>query len=132
MQNCDLTIVTIADGRETRIRRNAEMELKPLSAVLCYKEEEALITVRIENGKVSLERQGDYSLFLPLQEGRTLIGKLGFGGAEGEIAVQAERVGFSIGERSLLANLKYSLDFGQEKQKMQIRLNAREIVSEEK
>ena len=127
-----MTIVTVADGVESRIRRNAEMELKPLSAVLRYKEENSLVTVRIENGKVFLARQGDYSLFLPLEEGKTLIGTLGFGSSEGEISVTAERVGFSLGEKSLLANLKYTLDFGQEKQKMQIRLNAREIVSEEK
>ncbi|MBQ8659130.1 MAG: DUF1934 family protein [Clostridia bacterium] len=132
MQACDLTIVTIADGTEKSIRRNAEMELTPFSAVLRYREENAVVTVRIENGKVFLSRDGDYSLFLPLKEGEETTGTLGIGGSEGEIKIFSERVGFSIGQRSLLAVLKYTLDFGREKQKMQIRLNAREKISEEK
>jgi len=132
LRTCDLTILTVADGTESCIRRSAEMELSPLSALLCYKEENASVYIRIKNGKVFLNREGDYSLSLILEEGERTVGTLGIGGANGDISVYAERVGFSIGEKSLLANLKYTLDFGNEKQKMQLRLNARESISEEK
>lgn len=132
MRACDLTILTVADGTESRIRRSAEMDLTPFSALLCYKEERAVVRIEVRNGKVFLKREGDYSLSLILEEGRATVGTLGIGGSVGEISIFAERVGFSIGEKSLLANLKYTLDFGHEKQKMQLRLNARESISEEK
>ncbi len=132
MRACDLTIITITDGKESRIRRSAEMELSPLSALLRYNDDGALVQVQIKDGKIFLSRTGDYSLSLILDEGKTTRGTLGIGGSNGEIFVQSERVGFSIGEKSFLANLKYTLDFGQEKQKMQLRLNARESITEEK
>ena len=132
MRACDLTIITITDGTESRIRRSAEMELSPLSALLCYNESGAIVQIQVKDGKVLLSRKGDYSLSLTLDEGKTTRGTLGISGSNGEIFVSAERVGFSIGEKSFLANLKYTLDFGREKQKMQLRLNARESISEEK
>ena len=132
MRACDLTIITITDGTESCIRRSAEMELSPLSALLCYNESGAIVEIQVKDGKVLLSRKGDYSLSLILDEGKTTRGTLGISGSNGEIFVSAERVGFSIGEKSFLANLKYTLDFGREKQKMQLRLNARESISEEK
>lgn len=132
MQKCSLTIVTVADGQESNFVCVAEMELTPLSACLHYIQEGAKTVVRFAEKKVTIQREGDYSMQLCLEEGKTLQGKLTIGGNEGIIPVHTQKIAYAITDKSLLASLQYRLIFEGGAQEMKLRLNAREIYSEEK
>ena len=132
MQKCSLTIVTTADGQETNFSCEAELEIAPLSACLHYLQDGAKNMVRFADRKVTIQREGDYSMQLLLEEGKTHQGKLLLGGNEGSFPVMAKKVAYAITDKSLLASLHYFLMFDGEAQEMKIRLNAREIYSEEK
>lgn len=127
MKKCRLTIATSGDGTETSTARKGEMELLPLGATLCYEEENAVVTLKAEKGRVEILRNGDYSMRLAFEEGKTLVGSLGIGGNEGELQTKTHRLAFSVNKDSFLLSLHYALVFGEEKQEMKIRLSAREV-----
>ena len=132
MKKCSLTIVTAVDGQETNFSCEAEMELTPLSACLHYFQDGAETTVQFEKRTVTIQREGDYSMRLNLEEGKTLQGMLKFGESEGKLPVQTQKIAYAITDKSLLASLHYRLLFEGDAQEMKLRLNAREIYSEEK
>ena len=125
MKNCRLTITTIVNGEESSIIRKGEMQLTATSAELFYQDEDAKVHLRLEKNCAYIERKGDYTLSLNLIQGEHGIGKIGIMGSNGEIGVDTHKVAYSIGEDSLLLSLHYDLLFGEEKQKMQLRLLAR-------
>lgn len=124
MQACDVTIVTTVDGRESSIVRKGELSLA-LPATLRYAEEDATVTVTFDRATATIVRTGDYGLSLRLVQGETTEGSLGLGGAAGAIQAQTTRVGYAVGENSLLATLRYALVFGTERQEMRLRISAR-------
>ena len=125
MEPCFLKIVTSTDGVESVFSQDAEMELTPLSAVLWYEEKDGRVCLRLKDGRVSIEREGDYILRLLLAEGKRLPGKKGLPGAEGEIETDAHRIGYTLRENSLLLSMKYTLRFSSGKQEMKLTLTAR-------
>ena len=132
MKKCFLTIASAVDGKENTFSYEAELEISASSAVLRYGEEGGETELRFEKGEAQIERTGDYGLSLRLKEGERTRGTLSVAGADGNIEVQAARVGYSIGKNSLLAFLKYSMLFENEIQEMSLRLKASCDNSEEK
>ena len=125
MEQCRLTITTVVNGEESSILRVGKMKLMPLSAELSYKEENADIHLKVENNCAWIERQGDYTLFLPLKEQELRQGTIGIMGSEGEVGVFAHKISYSIGKNSLMLSLHYDLLFGDEKQEMKLRILSR-------
>jgi uncharacterized beta-barrel protein YwiB (DUF1934 family) len=125
MKPCYLTITTTADGVETEISREGEIELSATKTVLVYKEEQAIVRFTLQGESAFVERQGDYSMRLCLERGKRREGALGLGSAEGVIQTYTHRVAYAIGNNSLLASLRYDLLVNDEPQQMKIRLLAR-------
>ncbi len=125
MQACHLTISTKTDGRESKISRQGKMDLSLLSAQVVYLEENAEVKLSLENGIVTIHREGDYSLFLVLEKGQIREGTLGLNGATGIIHTKTRRLAYSLTENSLLLSLHYELLTGGEPQDMHIRLFAK-------
>lgn len=122
MQQCKITLTTSADGEESQITRTGSVLLTVSKAIVCYREENAEITLTFENGGARIERRGDYELSLFLEEGKVGDGMLGLGGALGAIRTEARKISYSIGKDSLLAILHYDFIFGAERQEMKLRL----------
>ena len=132
MRDGFLTINTTIDGSESRFSSKAEMEITPLSAVLRYIEEQATVTLTLRGNHLLIERQGDYGLCLSLTEGAETQGVLSIAGSKGAVKVFTERLAWSIGKNTVLLQAYYTLDFGNEKQMMRLRLSASQNSSEEK
>lgn len=122
MQDCKITLTTSVDGKETQIVRAGSVWLSLSKAVVCYREENAELTLIFEKDGVKLERRGDYALSLLLKQGGISEGILGLGNSVGNIRVHAHKINYSIGKDCLLASLHYDLIFGEERQEMKIRL----------
>ena len=125
MKECRLTITTIANGEENSIMRKGKMQLLPLSVQIVYCEENAEIHLSVEKDCAYIERKGDYTLSLHLQQGQQKEGCIGIGGSNGSVGVFAHKVAYSISKDSLLLSLHYDLLFGTEKQEIKLRLLAR-------
>ncbi len=125
MEQCRLTITTVTNGEESSIFRVGKMQLTPLAAQISYNEADAVIHVRVENNSAQIEREGDYTLSLPLQQNKLCKGRIGIMGSEGEVGVFAHKVCYSIRRDSLLLSLHYDLIFGEEKQEMKLRILSR-------
>ncbi|MBQ8428762.1 MAG: DUF1934 family protein [Clostridia bacterium] len=125
MQACKLTINTSVDGQETEFACEGELELSAFGAILRYRQEKALVTLTLDGETVSVERVGDYTLSLLLKRGVRTIGRIGIGGNEGEVEVEAYRIDYAVRQNSLLAMLRYNLIIGDEEQRMQLRITAR-------
>lgn len=132
MKKCSLTIITCADGQETNFSCEAEMELSPLSASLHYIQDGGDTVISFAERKVTIQRTGDYSILLNLEEGIIREGKLSIGSNDGNFQVISKKVSYAITDKSLLASFHYQLLFEGGTQDMKLRLNAREIYSEEK
>lgn len=130
MQKAFLTIVTTVDDVEHRIFRDAEMELTPLSAVLRYQEDGAIVRLEVKEGNVNFQREGDYSLSMYLVEGKTTEGILSFAASSGTIAVETKKIAYTISKNGLLLKVAYALLFGKEKQEMRLRISARYHLEE--
>ena len=125
MQACRMTITTSADGVENTIVREGKMELSLSEVILCYREENAFIRMRLQGENAEIERQGDYSLYLTLKRGEICKGEIGIGGNGGEIETYAHKINYSISKDSVLLSLHYDLIISGEKQKMKLRLISR-------
>lgn len=132
MKSCFLTIVTTTDGISSTVNKNGEMEFSDSVSMVRYYDENAIVSVIFEENTARLLREGDYTLDIPLKEGSPTIGKLGFGENVGQIDVYCKKLSYAVKGRSILASIHYILDFGNEKQEMQIRITAREKKAEEK
>ena len=124
MKTCVLTIVSSVDGKENTFSYEAKIEIGAGFVALYYEEDGANTQIRFEAGVASIVRTGDYGLSLRLKEGERTQGALSVAGAGGTITVDTSRVGYSLGNNSLLAMIKYSMLFEKEKQEMSLRIKA--------
>ncbi len=127
LQACSITITTTADGQETKIVRQGKMALSALSARVIYQEESALVDMFFQGDQVTIARTGDYTLQLCLKDGETTTGSIGLGDSSGKVETQTHKASYSLGEKSLLALLHYDLMISGERQKMQLRIHAKNI-----
>lgn len=125
MQKCKFTIWTTVDGQTSVLEREGEMSLAREEVRLCYREENAFVTLSVQGEYAQISREGDYSMRLELKRGETLDGTLGIGGGQGKIQAYAHKINYSITKDSLLLLLEYDLLFGEEKQKMKLRMLSR-------
>lgn len=125
MKSCNLTITTSVDGRETDFSCEGELFLSARSATLRYTQANASVSLVLDGQTAKIERVGDYSLRLFLQNGEESVGILALGENDGEMKVFTHRIAYSIGQDSLLASLHYDLLFGEERQEMKLRILAR-------
>ncbi len=119
-----MTIWTAVDQEENRFSCKAEMESSSLSAVLRYTQENSRTTIYVEENETRIEREGDYSMRLCLRENCRTQGVLSIGGNEGVLDVSTKRIAYTITKHSLLLQLEYALDFGNEVQQMRLRIKA--------
>ena len=122
MKNCTLNITTTVDGIATSIQRNGQASLTPISAHIIYKEENAVVEITLSEGLLHIERRGDYTQSMYFCERKRMTGKLGIGGADGEIHTHTDALSFSLSETALLLSMHYVLLIGDEPQNMKIRL----------
>lgn len=127
MQACQLTITTTIEDRESKLSVKGEMELSLLCAKLVYKDENAVVTIQIDEKSVEIQRVGDYSLTLSLIEKKQTKGSLGILGATGDIAVYTDKLSYSVGTNSVLMLAQYTLLVNGQPQKTTIRLQAKAI-----
>ena len=132
MQDGFLTISTTVDGEESRYSCNAKMEYTALSALLRYRDQNAEVTVSVSENGATVERNGDYGLYLPLKENERTIGTLSIAGNEGSVEIYTEKLAYTIRKNTLLMQIHYTLCFGGEKQEMRLRIHAKQNHSEEK
>ncbi|MBQ9728810.1 MAG: DUF1934 domain-containing protein [Clostridia bacterium] len=125
MRACFLTITTTAEDREFDTRRDGEMELSPLYAMIKYREENASVVLTLQNKEIVMERTGDYSLRLVLEQGKIRKGSIGIGVQDGEIETFAKKIAYTIKDESVLLSLQYDLIIGGEAQPMKLRLFAK-------
>jgi uncharacterized beta-barrel protein YwiB (DUF1934 family) len=130
MQKCRFTITTNADGIENSINGNGELKLSVSSAQLHYVEADSQTFVELLNGEGRFSRSGAYSLSLFLKEQQRTKGRIGISETEGDLEIYTHSLQYVIGKDSLLMSAKYDLIFGQEIQKMQIRIYAKIIKTE--
>lgn len=125
MDKLFLTITTVIDGKTSEISREAEGILSHGLVQINYCEENAKVSLRLENGTVFIDRQGDYTLSLKLRKNERTQGELGINGAVGEVETHTTRIAYSLTDTSFMLSLHYSLRVGVEAQDMRIRLFAK-------
>ena len=129
MQTCKFTILTSADGEKRTAIKHGDIDISDSLVVLRYQEEGVQVEVSLQKGKATVIRRGDYSLLLPLEQGRQTEGRIGIGGSDGKIAIMTHNVKYSKEGKVFKAALRYDLLFSaEEKQKMQ--LNIRTTLKE--
>ena len=124
MQYCTIIIATTVDGKQTTAKYQGEMQVSSSSVLLAYTEENAKVSLSLSSAHGEIMREGDYSLKLPLRTGETLQGWIGVNGSQGEVGVFTDKITFSTSENGVLAQLHYTLIFGQERQVMRLRIHA--------
>lgn len=125
MQKCMVSITTTADGTENTIIREGKMFLADDLVKLVYREENALICIELQENTARIERSGDYTLKLSLQNGKTGQGEIGINGASGSVGTFTDRILYSVTGESLHAVLHYDLLIAGQRQKMRLNLRAK-------
>ena len=131
MRACKVTITTLADGVENSIARNGEMDLSALGGILRYTEENASVEITLKDETATVERQGDYSLLIPLKKDVLCNGQLGICGNVGDVQTYTHKIAYTTTKDSLLLVLHYDLIISGETQKMRLRLLARYVEGEQ-
>lgn len=127
MQTWQITITTSVDGVETQITRKGEVEVAPSLVRVCYREENCVVSLFLEEEQAKMQRQGDYQLSLHLKTNERTTGRLGIGGSQGEILVDTHKINYTAGKNSVLIALHYDLIIGGEKQEMRLKIQAKTV-----
>ncbi len=120
---CKLTIRTTVDGQESKVVRMGKLTVEEEKILLFYREENAQVQLLLCGDKATVERKGDYELYLPLEKGDS-VGRLGLGGSTGELPLATHCVDYAYKGGKLTLSLVYDLGFGKEKQRMQLQITA--------
>jgi hypothetical protein len=123
MTAANVTIVTVIDGIETRFSTPAEAELSSSFGRVKYQADGSLVGVEITPSKFTMQRTGDFSLFLCLKAGEHTNGVFGAIGKEGKISVFTKKLKVSLSERNALVAAEYELIFPAETQHVKIRMS---------
>ena len=123
MQPCKFTITTSVDEKETTVIYEGKIDVSDTMVVLTYQEGGSQICITLQKGIALIDRQGDYSLRLRLEEGKVHESALGIGGAEGKVLTKAHRVKYSREGNVFKLSLRYDLIFMEDEvQKMKLNL----------
>lgn len=131
MQKCRFTVTTLADGNETSKSGKGELTLSLTSARLEYSEADTQTIVSLADFSVTLLRRGAYSISIPLIRGERTDGSIGIAALDGDVKVYTHTLQYRVTEDSFLLLAKYDLIFGREIQKMQLRVYAKTLKTEE-
>lgn len=131
MQKCRFTMTTHADGKETSVSGEGELSLSSTTARLEYQETDTQTCVYAEGQTATLLRRGAYSISIPLRNAARTNGQIGIDALGGNVEVYTHTLHYRITEDSFLLLAKYDLIFGREIQKMQLRVYAKRLTTEE-
>ena len=114
MQACKFTINTSVDEVESAVARVGTIQVEDGIFVLCYEEENARVIITLQKGVARIDRDGDYSLQMQLEEGKTTKSLLSIGGTQGGIVTKTHRVKYSQEGKVFKLSLRYDLIFSQD------------------
>ena len=131
MQKCTLTLITTADGKETREGHAAELLFDGSSAIFRYQDGDTSVVLTVSEGEAVVKRSGEYSMRLPLKAKFFTEGELSVGGSSGTLPIYTESVEFSKKVAGIRFRLNYQLIFEEERQEMCVsgyaRINGEEL-----
>ena len=122
MQACRFTITTSVDETENTITREGTIQIEDGVCTLRYKEENAMVGITLQKGTARIDRDGDYSLQMRLEEGKITQSLLSIGGTQGEIVTKTHRVKYAQEGKIFKLSLCYDLIFSEEVQKTKLNL----------
>lgn len=125
MYACTLTIFSSVDGKDSTFRTEGRYRLYPDRTEIRYAEENSNVLLCITSEGATIERTGEYTLFLPLLEGKRTSGKIGIGGSCGSVDISTKKSELSLKEDGIAFSAAYALHFDGEMQRMKLRVLAR-------
>jgi uncharacterized beta-barrel protein YwiB (DUF1934 family) len=123
-KNCVLLLKSIVDGSENVFSLEGRIEKSEDAIKLFYREEGANTQVIFQTGKVCVNREGDYSLRIPLVEGLITKGELELNGNTGELDIFTHGLSYSLSNGQLTARLRYDILLGDNAQEMELLMQA--------
>ena len=121
---CALRIKSIVDGQENIFSLDGKIEKSEKDIKLFYREEESESQVTFQDGKAWVDREGEYSLKLPLIEGLITQGTLGINGNSGNLDIFTHCIEYSLLNGKLSARLRYDILLGENAQEMELLIQA--------
>lgn len=125
IKKCDLTLKSIVDGAENSFFAEGRLEDFGEKIKVCYREDPAVIHVTFHDGKVWVDRDGDYSLRLELSQGEVTKGEIGINGNFGELEIRTHLIENAYFGDGLNARLKYDILLGEGVQEMELLIQAK-------
>ena len=122
MYTCKFAITTSVDGQENAMIRMGQFNISGDEVLLTYQEEGAAVSIVLKKGIAVIDRRGDYSLHLTLEQGKTVEGNIGIGGSCGTVLAKTHHLKYSMERGVFKLSLGYDLLFGEETQKMRLKL----------
>ena len=123
-KKCSLLLKSIVDGKENLFSLEGMIEESKEELQLFYREEEAETQVIFQDRKAWVNREGDYSLHLPLAEGLITKGELGINGNTGDLDIFTHALAYSLSNAQLTARLRYDILLGDSAQEMELLIQA--------
>ena len=126
IKKCDLTLKSIVDGAENLFCVEGRLEDRAGKLKVCYREDPAIVhIIFVAQGEANIDREGDYTLRLPLKQGELTQGELGINGNTGNLGVRTHRIEYTFTEDGLSAQLRYDLLLGDDVQEMDLQIQAK-------
>ncbi len=125
MSICRLSIITAVDGKENRAQFMGKLQRDNGGIRLRYREENAEVSLLIEEKTAWIKREGDYALNLRLREGERTEGSLRIGGSAGKILTETHFLNCEVKENEVEITLGYALLFDKEAQEMRLTITAK-------
>lgn len=126
IKKCDLTLKSIVDGAENLFCVEGRLEDRAGKFKVCYREDPAIVhIIFVAQGEANIDREGDYTLRLPLKQGELTQGELGINGNTGNLGVRTQSIEYTFTEDGLSAQLRYDLLLGDDVQEMDLQIQAK-------
>lgn len=125
VKRCDLSLKSVVDGKKNLFFSVGQFEEKEDKIFLSYREDAASICITFCDENACIDREGDYSLHLPLKNGKTSQGELGINGNIGTLDIYTHKLCYFFEGNKFKVCLRYDILLGDTPQKMELDIQAK-------
>lgn len=122
VENCTLSIVSCVDGVSSKTETKGFLDFE--GKLLSYTDAEGTTEISFNN-EITVERKGNYGLFLLLRQGETTTGKLSIGSNVGELPILTQNCRYELSQKCLKFWMNYDIDMSGTVQNMRLYLVAK-------
>jgi len=124
MVDCIINVRTFEGAKNFSLSYAGKAEITSLKSAKLFWTDENGDVCFTASPRPAMQRKGEYSLDFSFIKGESTPATISIGGSFGSVMLYTEEYAYKVNENEVRAYIKYSLQFGKEKQNLKVIITA--------